>query len=80
MPAEFIEFSGGEIESDPVTNRVMIRFDERQGDDVTANLKRNGFRWAPSVEAWQRLRTPGALRVAKAICGVGAKEAAHEMA
>ncbi len=70
MPAELIRFDNGEIESDPITNRVIIRFEERQGSDVIQRLKRNGFRWAPSVKAWQRLRNPGAMRVAKLICGI----------
>lgn len=70
MPAELIEFDGGEIESDPITNRVMIRFDERQDDAMTQKLKSCGFRWAPSVKAWQRLRNPAALYAAKKICGV----------
>ena len=70
MPAEIIQFDGGEIESDPVTNRVMIRFDERQGEEIVEKLKGRGFRWAPSVKAWQRLRNPAALRAACAVCGI----------
>jgi len=70
MPAEIIQFDGGEIESDPITNRVIIRFNERQGDDIVNNLKSNGFRWAPSVKAWQRLRNRNALNAAKHICGI----------
>ena len=68
MPAEIIIFDGGEIESDPITNRVIIRYDDRQPDSVTAQLKANGFKWAPSVQGWQRLRTPGALRLAQKLC------------
>lgn len=74
MPAEQIRFEGGEIESDPTTNRVMIRFNERQDGDMTQKLKSNGFRWAPSVKAWQRLRNPNALYAACQICGVNWKE------
>ena len=70
MPAEIIKFDGGEIESDPDTNRVLIRFDERQGEEVIEKLKGRGFRWAPSVKAWQRLRNPAALRAAYVVCGI----------
>ena len=70
MPAEQIEFDGGEIESDPTTNRIMIRYDERQGADVIENLKVNGFHWSPTEQAWMRLRNPSALRIAKKLCGV----------
>ena len=68
MPAELIEFDGGEIESDPVTNRVIIRFDGRQPESVTDSLRSYGFRWAPSAQGWQRLRSPQALKIAKALC------------
>lgn len=67
MPAEIIEFDGGEIESDPITNRVIIRYDERQDNATAESLKANGFKWAPSVGGWQRLRNPSALRAAKRI-------------
>ena len=70
MPAEVVKFDGGEIVSDAEINRIQIKFDERQDDGMAERLKRNGFKWAPSEKAWQRLRNPGALRVAKIIVGV----------
>lgn len=70
MPAQLIEFDGGEIESDPITNRIIVRFDERQNDDMAERLKGNGFHWSPEAGAWQRLRNYNALRAAKRICGV----------
>lgn len=75
MPAELISFDGGEIESDPITNRVIIRFYERQDDATIRNLKTSGFRWAPSIKAWQRMRTPAALRAACDLCLTSAKTA-----
>lgn len=65
MPDETIVFDGGEIDSNSEINRVIIRFDERQSEEVTAQLKRNGFKWSPTSKGWQRLRTPWALRLAK---------------
>jgi hypothetical protein len=73
MPAEIIDFDGGEIESDPITNRVIIRFDEWQNDEMTAQLKRNGFKWSPTAQGWQRLRNYNALYAAKRICNIGGK-------
>lgn len=70
MPAETIPFDGGEIESDPETNRVIIRFDERQSQETTDNLKGWGFHWSPSMGAWTRMRNQSALNAAKRICGV----------
>lgn len=70
MLALTASFAGGEIESDPDTNRVIIHFDVKPGDEVISELKRNGFKWAPSVPGWQRLRSPYSLRLAYRICGV----------
>lgn len=72
MPAETIQFDGGEIISDADTNRVMIRHDEKPDDETIRALKNNGFHWSHSEKAWQRLRNPNALYVAKRICGVEA--------
>lgn len=74
MPAEIIAFDGGEIESDPETNRVIIRFDERQSVEVTDRLKSRGFRWSPTNKGWQRLRNMLALRIACELCGVDNRE------
>lgn len=70
MPAEVIQFADGKIESDPETNRVIIRFEERQSDNMTSALKSHGFHWSPSVKAWIRLRNPAALFWAKKICKI----------
>lgn len=72
MPDETIEFDGGEIESSSELNRVIIRFYDRQSEEVTAQLKRNGFKWSPTSKGWQRLRTPWALRLAKELNGATA--------
>lgn len=40
-------------------NRVQIVFPGKPDDATRLLLKRNGFKWAPSQGAWQRLRTPG---------------------
>lgn len=74
MPADLIEFDSGEIESDPTTNRILIRFDERQGDDVVKKLKSNGFHWSSEIGAWMRLRSRMTLRIALSICGIDPKE------
>jgi hypothetical protein len=35
-------------------NRIQIVFDGKPSAEVRAELKGNGFRWAPSQSAWQR--------------------------
>jgi len=76
MPAEIIDFDGGEIISDVDDNRVKIVFDERPNEEMIKKLKSWGFKWAPSEQAWQRLRNFNALCAAKRICGI--REEARE--
>lgn len=48
------EFDGGNAKINKEDNRLQIFFDDKPDADVRAELKRNGFRWAPSAGAWQR--------------------------
>lgn len=47
-------FDGGTVEANAEDNRLQIFFDEKPDADLRTELKRNGFKWAPSVGAWQR--------------------------
>jgi len=58
-----ITFDGGSIVDSEEAGRVQIFFDEKPDEEMRSKLKGRGFRWAPSVKAWQRLRTPEALRM-----------------
>lgn len=54
--AEVLERGEGwRIERDDVDVRVRIFFDGKPSEAVRAVVKRYGFRWAPSVGAWQRI-------------------------
>ncbi len=46
-------------------NRIQIIFDGKPNAEVRAELKGNGFRWAPSQGAWQRQLNNGARYAAK---------------
>lgn len=35
-------------------NRLRLYFDEKPSEEQRSKLKCNGFKWAPSVGAWQR--------------------------
>lgn len=58
------EFSGGYAEANTELNRLQLFFDEKPSDSQRANLKANGFKWAPSQEAWQRQLTDNAIYAA----------------
>ena len=45
-------------------NRLQVFFDGKPDADTRAELKSSGFRWAPSVGAWQRQLTDNAIRAA----------------
>jgi hypothetical protein len=50
-------------------NRLQLFFDGKPADDVRADLRANGFKWAPSVSAWQRQLTANAISSAERIVG-----------
>ena len=58
------EFNGGRAEANTEMNRLQLFFDERPNDSQRANLKANGFKWAPSQDAWQRQLTDNAIYAA----------------
>ena len=53
-PAEDVEHDGYRVVENTDMNRIQIIFDTKPDADTRAILKRNGFRWAPSQDAWQR--------------------------
>ena len=58
------EFDGGCVEMNREDNRLQVFFDGKPDADTRAELKSSGFRWAPSVGAWQRQLTDNAIRAA----------------
>ncbi|WP_243278381.1 hypothetical protein [Intestinimonas butyriciproducens] len=55
--------------------RIQFIFDGKPDADTRALLKSNGFRWAPSVGAWQRLLNNNSRAAARAVKAALAKEA-----
>jgi len=48
------EFDGGRVEMNVEANRVQVFFDSKPDEEIRKELKRWGFKWAPSMRAWQR--------------------------
>jgi len=57
-------FDGGRAEVNTEMNRLQLFFDEKPSESQRANLKANGFKWAPSQEAWQRQLNDNAVYAA----------------
>jgi hypothetical protein len=57
----------GDVKVVLADNRVQIHFPGKPPEALRAELKQNGFKWAPSVGAWQRLPSQWAWDVAKRI-------------
>ena len=47
------DFPGGHAEADKEDNRLRLYFDGKPTEEQRSKLKYNGFKWAPSVGAWQ---------------------------
>ena len=60
------EFPGGVRLVDNVEdNRLQIFFPEIPSEAIRGELKSNGFRWSPTLGAWQRHRSNRATYLAK---------------
>jgi hypothetical protein len=53
-------FDGGTIKENADLNRIQVTFDGKPDEAMRAQLKANGFKWAPSMQVWQRQRTQNA--------------------
>lgn len=61
------EFDGGTVEANREQGRLQILFEDKPDADTRQQLKEHGFRWAPSVGAWQRLLNSNAYYAADRI-------------
>lgn len=61
------DFDGGQVVVNTTENRLQIISDDKPDADLRAELKSEGFRWAPSQGAWQRQLTDNAFRAARRI-------------
>ena len=58
-------FDGGKVKMDREINRLQVFFDEKPSRETCSAMRHSGFRWAPSVGAWQRQLNDNAIYAAK---------------
>lgn len=61
------EFEGGEAVINTEKNRLQLVFDEKPNEEQRTTLKRNGFHWSPTEQAWQRQLNGNAIYAANRI-------------
>lgn len=65
MPVFEKEVEGVTIQDDPPANRVRLYFQGKPDQSIRDELKKNGFRWSPTLGAWQAYRNQSAMQIAK---------------
>ena len=64
------QFEGGKVEAHAQDNRLRIFFDDKPDENIRNELKRNGFKWSPKAEAWQRQLNHNAFFAANYIAAI----------
>lgn len=67
IPHSEEEINGVRLVVSPEDNRVQLFFPGKPSEEKRTELKRNGFRWAPSVGAWMAYLNPYAVHKAKTL-------------
>ena len=67
VPGTEVEGNGYTYKEDSDLMRVQFFFDGKPSEEIRDILKTNGFRWAPSLGAWQRQLSPAGRAAARRV-------------
>jgi hypothetical protein len=67
------QLDGLRIEENVEDNRLRLFFDGKPGKEMIDHLKRYGFKWSPTHQAWQRQLNNAARSSAHALAGIWLK-------
>lgn len=69
-PETVIEGSNARFEDCPAENRVRLFYPGKPSEEIRSRLKHSGFRWSPTIGAWQAFRNWSAIEAAKKEAGL----------
>jgi archaellum component FlaC len=64
-PERSFNFEGGQVILNYEIDRLQIKHDSKPDQEIINQLKRSGFKWSPSQQAWQRQLTMNAIWTVK---------------
>jgi hypothetical protein len=65
-----VPFADGVVEIDWEADRIRIKHDARPDAETIQKLKRNGLKWSPTNQAWQRQNTMNGRSTVRSLLGI----------
>lgn len=72
------DFPGGSVVLNAAENRIQVFFAEKPDEQTRRELKANGFKWAPSKNAWQRQLNENGIRALHRMNCIQPKESEYD--